>query len=81
MLGFAGNMGRDARAAHRLAQAHLAEVERKFLVLESLSRKPRQLVGACRSGTVSRCRIIEALAFHPDRTSRRTPPPSGRPKA
>lgn len=71
MLRMADEVGRDSRAAARIAQAHLAEVERKIAVLKSLARELRHLAGEGRSGTASECHIIEALTPRPGRASRR----------
>ncbi|MBC9175958.1 MerR family DNA-binding protein [Roseomonas ludipueritiae] len=49
-------------AVDAIAREHLAEVERKIADLQALRRELDSLVGQCGCGTVSECRIVEALA-------------------
>ncbi len=46
----------------RIAQVHLAEVERRLSDLQALGAQLRQHIDQCHHGTVDKCRIIEALA-------------------
>jgi len=44
-----------------IARRHLAEVETKLKDLKALQRELESIVTQCECGTISQCRIIEAL--------------------
>jgi DNA-binding transcriptional MerR regulator len=44
-----------------IAQEHLAEVREKIAQLRALEGELERIIGACRQGTVSDCRIIQTL--------------------
>lgn len=48
--------------ASRIAQGQLEEVERRIARLLSLRDELARMVGECRQGRVSECRVIEALS-------------------
>ena len=50
--------------AHRIAKSHLADVEAKLAMLESLRAELRRMVRSCARGRVAECRVIEVLADH-----------------
>ena len=49
--------------ASRIAQGQLAEVESRIARLLSLRDELTRMVGECRQGRVSECRVIEALSI------------------
>jgi DNA-binding transcriptional MerR regulator len=49
--------------ASRIAQGQLAEVESRIARLLSLRDELARMVGECRQGRVSECRVIEALSI------------------
>jgi hypothetical protein len=51
----------DCREVDAIARRHLADVERKIAALTALAAELRSVLGQCGGGTVSECRIIEAL--------------------
>jgi DNA-binding transcriptional MerR regulator len=63
LLGFADECDRDCRDVDAIARRHLADVERKIADLTALAAELRSVIGQCGGGTVSECRIIEALAM------------------
>jgi DNA-binding transcriptional MerR regulator len=62
LLDLADQQDRGCEAVDAIARSHLAEVERKIAHLTALRRELRDIIGQCRHGTVSECRIIEALS-------------------
>jgi Cu(I)-responsive transcriptional regulator len=64
LLRLADDRDRHCAAVDAIAQQHLAEVERKIADLTALGGELRALIGDCRHGTISECRIIEALSPH-----------------
>jgi DNA-binding transcriptional MerR regulator len=45
-----------------IAAAHLQAIEQKIAALAALGEELRGLIAQCRRGTISECRILEALA-------------------
>ena len=66
LLGLVGQPDLPCEAVDAIAREHLAEVERKIADLQALRRELDSLIGQCGCGTVSECRIVEALAPTPD---------------
>lgn len=66
LLGIVGQPDLPCEAVDVIAREHLAEVDRKIADLQALRRELDALVGQCGCGTVSECRIVEALAPTPD---------------
>ncbi len=62
LLALADQKDRDCGTVDAIAREHLADVERKIADLERLARELRHVIGQCHGGTISECRIIEALA-------------------
>lgn len=63
LLDLSGHPGRDCGAAHALATAQLAEVERRLARLAALRDELRRLVDlGCRSGSAAECRVLGTLA-------------------
>jgi len=62
LLDLAGQGQRDCGSVDVLAVAHLAEIDRKLADLSALRRELGALVESCEGGTISDCRILEALA-------------------
>ncbi|ARS26969.1 MerR family transcriptional regulator [Sphingomonas sp. KC8] len=62
LLDLAGDKQRDCGSVDTLASEHLAEVDRKLADLNALRRELSALIISCNGGTVSECRILEALA-------------------
>lgn len=54
--------GCSCEAVDAIARQRLAEVEARLASLRSLRRELRRMIELCDRGTVSECRIIEALA-------------------
>jgi DNA-binding transcriptional MerR regulator len=69
LLGLVGQPDLPCSAVGAIAREHLAEVERKIADLQALRRELDALISQCGCGTVSECRIIEALAPTPDALS------------
>lgn len=61
LLSLADDRDRSCEAVDGLARQHLAEVDRKIADLTALRRELGSLVDQCGHGSVSECRIIEAL--------------------
>ena len=55
---------RDCAEVDSIAARHLAAVEAKLQRLARLKRELGRMIGECRGGTVSGCRIIESLGDH-----------------
>ena len=51
-------------AADVIAQARLAEVERRLTSLTALKAELERMITGCAAGTVADCRVIEILADH-----------------
>jgi Cu(I)-responsive transcriptional regulator len=62
LLELADQKERDCGEVDAIARQHLADVERKIADLQKLAAELRHVIGQCRGGTISDCRIIEALA-------------------
>jgi Cu(I)-responsive transcriptional regulator len=62
LLELADQRDRDCGEVDAIARQHLADVERKIADLTALAVELRSVVEQCHGGTVSECRIIEALA-------------------
>jgi Cu(I)-responsive transcriptional regulator len=62
LLELADQKDRDCGEVDAIARQHLADVERKIADLAALAAELRHVIGQCHGGTVSECRIIEALA-------------------
>lgn len=62
LLGLVGQPDLPCEAVDVIAREHLAEVDRKIADLQALRRELNSLIGQCGCGTVSECRIVEALA-------------------
>ena len=45
-----------------IARQHLTDVERRIADLQKLAAELHHVIGQCHGGTISECRIIEALA-------------------
>src|SRR3546814_175227 len=52
-------------AVDAIAREHLAEIDRKLRDLNTLRAELSSVIVQCRNGTISDCRIIEALAPDP----------------
>lgn len=64
------DQARSASDVRRLAQAHLAEIERRVAELSAIAATLRELTVRCAGGSRPECPILEALATG-------QPPPSG----
>lgn len=62
LLGLADDRNRPCGDVDRIASAHLTEVEGKIARLTTFKKELERMISQCRHGTVSECRIIEALA-------------------
>jgi Cu(I)-responsive transcriptional regulator len=62
LFALADQRDRDCGEVDVIARRHLADVERKIADLQNLAGELRHVIGQCRGGTISECRIIEALA-------------------
>lgn len=54
----------DCMAADEIATSHLMKVEAKISQLEILREELSRIIGRCRGGLTSDCRVIEALGNH-----------------
>ncbi|SUE43988.1 MerR family transcriptional regulator [Roseomonas gilardii] len=66
LLGLVGQPDLPCGAVDAIAREHLAEVERKIADLQALRRELDALISQCDCGTMSECRIVEALAPTPE---------------
>jgi len=64
LLSLSDQPERDCAQADRIASAHLGAVERKIVKLEALRGELTRVVGECRGGRISTCRVLEVLADH-----------------
>ncbi|SDB71662.1 Cu(I)-responsive transcriptional regulator [Belnapia rosea] len=62
LLDVAEQQDRSCETVDAIAREHLEEVNRKIAALQALGRELDAIIGQCRHGRVSECRIIEALA-------------------
>ena len=62
LLDLAGQRQRDCATVDVLASEHLAEIDRKLADLNALRQELSALITSCEGGTMSECRILEALA-------------------
>lgn len=62
LLELSDQRNRSCDAVDAIAREHLTHVERKIEDLQALKGELKHLIGQCKHGTVSECRIIEALA-------------------
>jgi Cu(I)-responsive transcriptional regulator len=61
LLALADNREQPCEAVDAIASAELDMVDRKIADLSRMRDELARIVGACRHGTVSECRIIETL--------------------
>ncbi|WP_119681978.1 MerR family transcriptional regulator [Indioceanicola profundi] len=62
LLSLADRVDLSCEEADVIASAHLEEVRQKIGQLRSLEAELERMLGQCRHGTVSDCRVIEALS-------------------
>jgi Cu(I)-responsive transcriptional regulator len=62
LLELADQRDRDCGEVDAIARQHLADVERKIVDLQKLAAELHHVIGQCRGGSISECRIIETLA-------------------
>lgn len=62
LLTLSDDRSQSCEAVDSIARVHLTEVERKIGDLTALRSELDRVVGACRHGTVGKCKIIETLA-------------------
>lgn len=62
LLDLAGQGQKDCGSVDVMAQEHLAEIDRKLADLTALRRELGILISSCEGGSMSECRILEALA-------------------
>jgi Cu(I)-responsive transcriptional regulator len=62
LLDLADHRDRPCEAVCGIAREHLDDVKRKMADLATLRRELETLLKQCHHGTISECRIIEALA-------------------
>lgn len=77
LLDVSDEKNRSCDAVDAIARKHLAEVDRKIADLKALRQELNNLIHQCGHGTVSDCRIIEALAPQ-ERRGLRAKGPSGK---
>lgn len=65
LLALSDDRYRDCSAIDDIANLHLREVDRKIADLNALRRELKAVIASCSGGTVSECRIIEALGPMP----------------
>src|SRR5258707_5289391 len=64
LLTLAQEADRNCKEVDAIARRHLTDVEGKIGDLQRLANELRHLIGQCQGGSISECRIIEALAPH-----------------
>jgi Hg(II)-responsive transcriptional regulator len=62
LLTLAQEGDRNCKDVDAVARRHLTDVEGKIADLRRLAKELRHVIGQCRGGSISECRIIEALA-------------------
>ena len=62
LLDLASDASRDCGSVDVIANEHLAEIDRKLADLTALRRELSVLIDSCQGGTISQCRIVDALA-------------------
>lgn len=62
LLALQDEPARSCKAVDKIARQRLEEVEARITSLRSLRRELRRMIEQCGQGSVSDCRIIEALA-------------------
>jgi DNA-binding transcriptional MerR regulator len=62
LLELADQRDRPCDAVDAIAEAHLAEIDRKIADLQALRHELNGMITRCVSGTVADCRIIESLS-------------------
>lgn len=62
LLDLASDHSRDCGSVDVLANEHMVEIDRKLADLTALRRELSALINSCKGGTISQCRIVEALA-------------------
>ena len=61
LLTLTDDRDQSCSAVDAVAREHLAHIDRKIADLHALRRELGDLIGQCGQGTISDCRIIEAL--------------------
>lgn len=61
LLALSDDRDQSCSAVDIVARAHLAQIDQKIADLRSLRRELDELIGQCTQGSISECRIIEAL--------------------
>lgn len=61
LLALTDDREKPCQAVDEIASRHLSEVERKISDLAAMRDELRVVIGNCRHGTVSDCKIIETL--------------------
>ncbi len=64
LLSLADDPGHACADVDRIARSHLHNVELRISALGSLKAELERMIEQCKGGTVSDCRILEALADH-----------------
>ena len=64
LLALRESPGGNCEEIDEIARKHLLDVESKISRLRELETELKHMVGQCAGGTVSSCRIIEALSDH-----------------
>lgn len=64
LLGLADRPDQPCDAVNAIARAQLAQVERRIGRLRALKTELERMIAQCTGGTISDCRIIEALGDH-----------------
>ena len=62
LLALARDIGRDCTEVDAITRHHLADVEGNIGDLQRLAKELRHVIGQCQGGSISECRIIDALA-------------------
>jgi DNA-binding transcriptional MerR regulator len=65
LLALQDEPARSCKAVDKIARQRLEEVEARIAALRALRRELCRMIEECAQGTVSDCRIIEALASRP----------------
>jgi len=64
LLSFADQPEQSCEQVDRIARRRLADVNDRIKRLRALQKELKNMIGACASGQVADCRIIETLADH-----------------
>ena len=64
MINLQANPEKSCAEINKIANTHLADVNRRITGLQAVKRELSRMIEGCNSGRVDECRIIEVLQDH-----------------